>query len=357
MEGGLNVIAKVLFVTDLHKRYKESSSIKGQLKVQNLIQQDIINFCIEQEVTHVVITGDWYDRGFHGVGQAFGAMEMDRRLSEAVNGNVYLCIGNHFYLERDDNPEMYIIQPNSILRPANPIPLPDKPIFQMVPKLRLGPVQISFFHYNKSNKDYVAYRDPDVNFHVGVYHDDACVPGWVREQEGYQGSSTQAYYRQIYDNIDWAIHGHIHVKVGMCSMDISTLDGVPKKVPMCIPGSLGITQNKDSMKHPFVDLPMLIVNDDGSHEAKLARFSTHIDELQFFATNKKKVEVNEEGAQLFKENRVMNVRADLKSIDSYLTNKGYTDFTLKLVDSLSKSQLSLADALTLIVSQEGSLNV
>jgi metallophosphoesterase superfamily enzyme len=104
------MLARVLFISDLHKRYKDSTSIKGQLEVQQKIQEDIINFNKSYGVTHNIILGDWYDRGFHGLGQAFGAIEMDRRISESVNGNVYLCVGNHFYLERDENPEMYIMK-------------------------------------------------------------------------------------------------------------------------------------------------------------------------------------------------------------------------------------------------------
>ena len=175
---------------------------------------------------------------------AYGAMEMDRRVSASVNGNVYLCVGNHFYLERDENPEMYIIQPNSLLRPQYDIPLPEEPIFRVVPQLRIGDVQIDFFHFSKTNKQYVAYREPSTKFHIGIYHDDKCLPGWVREQEGYTGVANQSYFNEIYDNIDLAIHGHIHTRIGMTSIQIAN----ERKVPLCIPGSLGIRVYETSLR-------------------------------------------------------------------------------------------------------------
>ena len=160
--------ARILFISDLHKRYCDSTNVKGQLVAQQKIQEDIINFNKAYGVTHNIVLGDWYDRGFHGIGQAYGAMEMDRRISASVNGQVYLCVGNHFYLERDENPEMYIIQPNPFIRPSISIPVPEKPIFNVVPCMNMNGVQVSFVHFNKTNKDYVTHRDPSVKFHIGI---------------------------------------------------------------------------------------------------------------------------------------------------------------------------------------------
>lgn len=338
------MIAKILVLTDLHKRYKDSQSVKGQIAVQNKIQQDIIDFNIRNNITHNIIAGDWYDRGFHGLGQAYGAIEMDRRLSESVNGNVFLCIGNHFYLERDENPEMYIIQPNDTWKPQTPIPLPDKPIFQAVPKLNIGPVQISMFHFNKINKNYTAYRDPDCQFHIGIYHDDAVVPGWVREQEGFVGSSSQNYLDGIYANIDLAIHGHIHTKIGSTSL---TVNG-NHKVPMFIPGSLGIVSNKEQHKHVEVQLPVIVIEDDYSVKIKLAPFSTHIDELKFYTPKRKDKSILTTDANAKGEVHLMSNNASLQSLPVYLTKKGYELKHLNLVNSAIADTLSLSSAIGIL---------
>lgn len=331
------MLARILFISDLHKRYKDSESIRGQIEASECVQNDIIAFNKEHGVTHNIIMGDWYDRGFHGLGQAYGAMEMDRRLSASVNGNVYLCIGNHFYLERDENPEMYIIQPNTLYKPMYNIPLPETPIFRCVPQLRIGGVQIDFFHFNKLNKQYVAYREPDTTFHIGVYHDDACVPSWVREQEGYSTKTAQGYLNEIYGNIDLALHGHIHTAIGMTNVAIQN----GRKIPLCIPGALGIVQNKESVKHPSVQLPVVDIHEDGTVTMKLAKFSTHIEMMKFASKKPKK--------ELPKDIDPMSLCSKLtspafSSLDTYLTSKGYNHTALRLVDAAVAETLTLYSA-------------
>lgn len=332
---------RILFITDLHKRYKDSTSIKGQLEAQRLVQEDIIAFNKQHGITHNVILGDWYDRGFHGLCQAFSAMEMDKRLSESVNGEVYLCIGNHFYLERDENPEMYIIQPNEFVKPQQDMVLPEKPVFKLVPRLDFGPVQIDFFHFSKINKDYIAERRPDCKFHIGVYHDDSVIPGWIREMEGFSGSSTNAYMNSIYNNIDLAIHGHIHVKIGTCNFELNN----GRKVPMFVPGSLGITQNKEAMKHTDVQLPVLDIADDGTVNVQLATFSTHMEVLKFYATKKKKVATN---VMELQDQHVTTGSAALQSLPNYLTKKGYDWHDLGLVNAAMNNILNLPMAVQII---------
>lgn len=335
------MIAKILFVTDLHKRYKDSTSIKGQLEVQNLIQNDIISFTKEYGITHIVLCGDWYDRGFHGLGQAFGAMEMDRRLSESVGGNVYLCVGNHFFLERDENPEMYIIQPNAFIKPQNDIPVPEEPIFKMVQDLTFGNVKISFFHFNKLNKNYVAAREPNITFHVGVYHDDCVIPGWIRERDGYTGDVSMSHMNMVYNNIDFAVHGHIHTKVGMTNVELNS----GRKVPLCIPGSLGITQNIESAKHTTVSLPILEIDDDYSVQMRQKEFSTHMELLKFYAPKKSK---KENKALDFEKKNFTTTKISNQSLPTFLSSRGYQQHQLKLIDAASHDKLTLSTAVGII---------
>lgn len=335
------MIARILFISDLHKRWKDSASIKGQLTAQKLIQEDIIKFNKENGVTHNIILGDWYDRGFHGIGQAFSNMEMDRRLSESVNGNVYLCIGNHFYLERDENPEMYIIQPCDFIKPQQEMVMPTEPIFKCVPQLNIGPVQIDFFHFSKISKNYLAIRRDDCTFHIGVYHDDAVVPGWVREMEGYTGASSNTYMNDIYHNVDLAVHGHIHTKIGTTSLQLDN----GRKVPMFIPGALGITANQEQYKNVEIQLPVIDINDDYTVSVKLANFSTHMEVLKFYDTKKKekKVDVFE-----VKDQHVVTSETSLASLPVYLTKHGYQDVDLKLINSAMRNTLNLSMAVQII---------
>lgn len=337
------MVARILCITDLHKRYKDSTSIKGQVEAARLVQEDIIAFNKENEVTHNIVTGDWYDRGFHGLGQAYGAMEMDRRLSASVNGNVYLCVGNHFYLERDENPEMYIIQPNAFIKPQMSIPLPEKPIFKMEQSLKFGTVQISFFHFNKLNKDYVAYRDPSCTFHIGIYHDDAALPGWIREMDGFSGNTSSNYLNSIYNNIDLAIHGHIHSKIGMTNLELNS----GRTVPICVPGALAITQNSDNYKHPYVDLPLIEIDDDYNVNIKMVQFSTHMDKLRFYQVKKKAKPVIDELAVADQKFTVNS--AATKSLPTYLSAKGYKPMHFNLLDAAVHDTLNLASAVRIVL--------
>ena len=346
MEGGLIVSARILFISDLHKRWRDSASVKGQIEVQEKIQKDIIEFNKANGVTHNIILGDWYDRGFHGLGQAYGAIEMDRRLSASVNGNVYLCVGNHFYLERDENPEMYIIQPNAFIRPTIPIPVPDKPIFNVVPSITINNVLISFFHFNKTNKNYVAPRDPSIKYHIGVYHDDCVVPGHVRAMEGYTGTTSQNYMNAIYSNVDLAIHGHIHCKCGVVNMELNT----GRTLPMIIPGSLGIVANRAEHKHNSVDLPLIDIADDGTVTVSTVTFSTHIEDLRFFDTKKKKKQTTV--TQLLQpEKGLTKTTAELQSLSTFLTKRGYHRYHLNMVDAARSGTLDITQAVTLMLEE------
>lgn len=344
------MLAKILCISDLHKRYHDSESIKGQLAVQQQIQEDIIAFNIQNGITHNIILGDWYDRGFHGLGPAYGAMEMDRRISASVKGNVYLCVGNHFYLERDENPEMYIIQPNPFIKPQMPIPVPDKPIFKVVPNLRIGNVQIDFFHYNKTNKEYAATVATGVTYHIGIYHDHTVVPGWVKEQEGLVGaSSTQSYFSRIYNNIDFAVCGHIHTKIGTVTMEMCDTG---KKVPLLIPGAIGITQNKDQYKHASVDLPVITVNDDSTVTVEMHPFATHIDRLQFSSKKDKRTLMDATIAAAdvgnLKQLSVTHADVAMTSLPAYLKARGYSEECLRLIDAAATDTLNLGTAYQLI---------
>lgn len=342
MEGGSSMLARILCLSDLHKRDSDSSSIKGQLDAQRQIQKDIIEFNKANNVTHNIIMGDWYHRGFHKIGSAFSALEEDRKLSNSVNGNVYMCIGNHFYLERDDNPEMYAIQPNPYIKPALDIEMPEQPIFNVVPYLRIGNVQISFFHFSKVNKDYVRKREEGVKTHIGIYHDDVCVPSWIREANGYtHGASSSEYLNRIYEDIDIAIHGHIHAAIGITKFTLNS----GRTVPLIVPGSLGITANKETEKHTCVQLPVIDIREDGSFEINLAKFSTHMDMLKFYKQKTDAPLVAMTGEDMKLPWSSTNVP---HSLPAYLQDKGYSTQHLRLIDAACKHTLTLEDALSII---------
>ena len=332
----LHMLARILFLPDLHKRGRDSDAIKGQMDAIRLIQKDIIALNNQYKFTHNIILGDWYHKGFHDLDQALGAIQEDRLLASSVNGNVYLLIGNHFYLERDCNPEMYIIQPNKLIKPIHDITMPETPIFKVVNTLRIGNVQIDFHHFSKVNKDYVAEREEGVTYRVGLYHDDKTLPSWVREKAGYlSGSVSQPYLNKIYEDIDIAIHGHIHTPLDVIKIPLAS----GKEVPVIIPGSLSIVTRKNSDVHDFVTLPILEINDDSTVTFKQIKQSTHRECLIF----KEKTELKDMDMSDSLNSKNTFSMKEVNSISQFLSSHGHSAETLDLVHQLYITPMSLED--------------
>lgn len=335
------MLAKLLFITDMHKRWRDTDSVHGIIAAQEHIQQDIIDYVKADGITHVIIGGDWYDRGFHGLAQALGAIEMDRRLSAAVNGNVFLCIGNHFYLERDDNPEMYIIQPNPAIKPVTTIPYPDVPVFNCAGELIIGQVQISFFHYDKVNKDYRSPRQPDIKFRIGVYHDSVVVPTSICEQNMMYGQgSGNAVLTRIFGDVDLGLMGHIHTPHGLVQLG-------QRGVPCYFPGSFSVTHNSPRDKHMYVDTPVLTINDDSTVSVSTQRFSTHMEMLKFYETHKK-----EEITKLPTELQSIAPTKTVGTMRQFFAQKGYTPQHFKVLDLAVNGALDLPAVIKAITEEE-----
>ena len=258
--------ARILFVSDLHKRDCDFSTIAGYTKAVDAVQQDILSFIKQRGITHLVSLGDWYDKGYRSINRSNNDRNLDEDLSKAVNGNFYICLGNHFFLERDNNPEMYLIQPSEYYKPSQPI-YATSSVIRAVPSLRIGPVQISFFHYSKENKNYITERDPEVKYHIGVYHDDTVVPTQQRNDAGFRGTTMTSYMDNIFANINLAIVGHIHTPIG-----VFNIQSRGRELPMIVPGSLAITTSGSSDLHTDVNLPVVEITDDGKVSCSLYTF-------------------------------------------------------------------------------------
>ena len=90
--------ARILFVSDLHKRDCDFSTIAGYTKAIDAVQRDILSFIKQRGITHLVSLGDWYDKGYRSINRSNNDRNFDEDLSRAVNGNFYICLGNHFFL-------------------------------------------------------------------------------------------------------------------------------------------------------------------------------------------------------------------------------------------------------------------
>lgn len=327
--------ARILFVSDLHKRDCDFTTIAGYTKAVDAVQRDLLSFIREKGITHLVSLGDWYDKGYRSINRSNNDRNFDEDLSRAVNGNFYICLGNHFFLERDNNPEMYLIQPSQYYKPTQPI-YATQPVIRAVPSLRIGPVQISFFHYSKENKHYVQERDPDVKLHIGVYHDEVVIPTQQREDGGVRGTTFTSTLDSVFANIDLAITGHIHRPLG--KFDVHT-NG--RTIPMIVPGSMCITTSAAADLHTEVQLPVVEITDEGNISCSLFTFDTHANLLRFYKKKEK----------MFKapmpEQSVTNIPKTV-SLKEYLSARGFTQEHLALVEAAAEADVPVVQGLRLL---------
>ena len=328
----------VLFAPDLHKRDVDFTSIRGYREAIECVQQDILDFLKSTENSVFVSLGDWYDKGYRSTGRVYIDSYYDEEISKAVNGEAYICLGNHFFLERDSNPEMYLIQPSYLYQPKDKVPM-STPTFKTVPHLVIGNVQISFLHFNKMNKNYVEQLEPGVQYHIGVFHDDCVVPSDIRQAAGYYGTTSNDYLNNIYSNIDVAIVGHIHATVGMRIYRLNN----GREIPIFVPGALAITENKEIAKHKSVMCPVLLVDTDkGTFEMSGVEISTHMELLKFYKIAEQKIS---ETMELLGSGEGELITPKAFSLVEFLRNKQYSDRDIDFIMGIQPGSL---DVLTII---------
>ena len=339
--------ARVLFLSDLHKRDTDFTTINGYTKAIDAVQNDILNFIHQNGVTHLISLGDWYDKGYRSVRRTFNDAYWDMQLSNAVNGNFYICRGNHLYIERDSNPEMYLIQPCEAMPLSESIKTPETPIIKSPDYIVINGIQISLFHFTKDNKLYVRSLDTAAKFHIGVYHDDCVVPSSVRAASGDMGKTLAVSNERYFANVDVAIVGHIHMPIGKIDINLHN-----KRVPMFIPGSLCITKNKATEIHQEVGLPFITVNDDGSFKFQLANFSLHTELLHLYTkTEAKTFDAITNNQNTVRDIKEMSSNLTLSSDDtlvSTLISMGFNDKHLQVVQRASTVGLTADEAVLIL---------
>jgi predicted phosphodiesterase len=327
--------ARILFVSDLHKRDVDFSTIAGFTKAIDAVQHDLLRFIKENGVTHLVSLGDWYDKGYRSINRSNNDRNFDEELSRAVGGNFYICLGNHFFLERDSNPEMYLIQPSEYYKPTQAI-YAVAPVIRAVPALHIGPVQISFFHYSKEDKSYTREREPEATYHIGIYHDDVVVPTIQRNGAGFPGTTMTSCLDSTFANIDLAIVGHIHKPIG-----VFNVQSFGRKLTMIVPGSLAITETGNKAIHTDVDLPVVEISDEGKVSCALATFSLHTNLLRFYKKKDKPIRADMPGQAILEIPKTV-------SLSEYLRARGFDNFHLRLVEAAAESDVDVIRGLQLL---------
>lgn len=343
------IVAKVCICTDTHFRDTDFSTIGNYCNVVEKTWLDLCKKCEDNGITHLIHTGDICDKGYHSTHMCYNHENLLRKMSNIVNGNFYMCIGNHFYIERDYNPEIYLIQPNSKYKPIKKI-YQEVPIVKCEDKLIIENVQFTFFHFSKNIKDYITTPDSNVKYHIGIYHDDVVVPSSVRSKLNYYGDVSDNYISRIYENVDLAVLGHIHCKVGLVQFRIRN-----RVVPIIIPGALSITQNTEVYKHNSVDLPIITIYKGGGYSLSYMTIDTYMNELSFYkkreprlAEMTKNGEVITSTAAIARSNLKLHYERGLP-FEEYLKRNGYSPEGIELYYKTSLSEVSISDAIAILM--------
>lgn len=326
--------ARILFLGDLHKRDVDFTTINGYTKASDAVQQDILDFIKKYGITHLVSLGDWYDKGYRSINRCSNDRNWDEELSKAVNGNFYICLGNHFFLERDNNPEMYLIQPSELYKPTHPI-YATKPVIKAPPYFQIGGVRISLFHFSKQNKLYKATLDDSVKYHIGVYHDEVVVPTFAQKAGGLIGGAPSGNIEFMLENVNFAVVGHIHKPIGAVKVPVHG-----REIPMLIPGSLANTSNGPQF-HDSVNLPVFEIDDADKVSARLYTFSLHCELLRLYKRKESPIKA------VLPEQAMTDIPQTV-GVRDYLRAKGFLDTHIHLVEEAAERQLDPLTGLKLL---------
>lgn len=340
---------KSIFVSDMHKRDVDFSTILDYRKATTQTQLDLLRFIREQGINLFISMGDWYDKGYRKISSNSSDKNIDQDFSAAVGGNAFLCLGNHVFLERDANPEYYLIQPNKDYPTLEPF-YATEPIFQAVDILVVGSVQIDLFHFSKLDKNYVHPRLDGITYRIGVYHDDCVVPSNIRKAAGYMGTTSSEYLTHIYEDMDLAMIGHIHTPIGIDRLHLDN----GKEIPLFIPGSMAPTKNSDIEKHKSTQLPVLTFTPGEKPKASLVTFSTHMEMMKFYNKKEHKKSVAEKESAIFNGVESQVQLSDVPqtvSLRDYFERRGADKRVFKYLDTVTGGTASSEAVLMLLDEQ------
>lgn len=341
---------KVLAVTDIHFRDSDFTTIKHSTKATEKVFYDIIKFAEKTDDLTIILGGDVFDKGYRQVGPSYAHRNLIERLHLACDGELYLVMGNHVFLERDSNPELYLMQPHSTFKPLIET-YAIRPLLKVVDKIIINSTQFSLFHYNKADKNYYQERQKDIRYHIGIYHDDVIIPQSIRSKLNIRVNISSDYLNMIYSNIDIAIANHIHSKIGL-----TTIKTDSREIPLYIPGSIGITENSAIEIHSSVDLPLFTIDGDNL-KIETVNFKIYLEDMEFLKKAIRKeldkdiIDNSEyEAAKTCKDKyKVMNSAFEsMLSFSEYMRRNGFSDKAIHFFQTAVESDIDVATAVKIL---------
>jgi hypothetical protein len=343
---------RILHINDIHTREKDFTTVRNYVAVLEKKLKMLIKLKDELKLYGIIINGDLSDGGYQDKVIKDSHMNYVRELAEGLEFCA-LNIGNHFFLERDSNIELYLIQPHDkhVMHKDH---FAVKPVLSTPEFIVVDKVQFSLYHHSRGKPEYGRVRQEGIAHHVGIFHDEIVLPKSIRHDRHLPVEVTSNMQKLAFNDLDEAICAHIHMPFGTQYLNI---DG--KTVPLHIPGSFSITEYSDGEIHTHVKMPMHIVKGE-TIRTEFVEFPTLIEELRFVESQakidrKKELEHSE---SVFVADVVSNAQAiqyDLnskKALMRTLTNKGYKEQALEVVRLAMTGELTKALAIQLHIEMQ-----
>lgn len=329
-------VRKLLIITDTHLRDVDFRTIRGfKSTVESFFMDTLMTTIRTEGITDIMFMGDITDKGYRSVGTSLSHSSILERIKDETKGGMFgTLLGNHFFIEMQNNPELYWIQPHPVYKPTEQI-YRTRPILETPDVFVIGNTQFSCFHFHPTDKRYVKDRLPGIKTHIGLYHDEVTLPNSVA---GYKATQDDLDY--YYGNIDIAVHGHIHVPHGTVLANVGG-----RKVPLIVPGSCALTSSDERERHNTVSLPIFTLTQNSCDLS----FTT----LNIGAHNYRIIKKSEPDKVLKKRiTAIKKTSADHVKVDTianFIQSNNLPTNYIEVIKLASRGALSMADMKRLIL--------
>ncbi len=268
---GTKYVTKISVITDIHIPHKERKNRKSL--IDNAFQvldeyTELVKLCKCDAIIH---TGDFANQGWDSVSTEF-VCEVGKRLHDwytITKGNLYSVLGNHEVTYRRNNIFYAFASRDSEIiqkQVANfTVPKLIYPFIKTPSVIEGNGVKIYLMHFDPDAKYHI--MDTDDDYHIGIYHTDLVT--FESKQKLYHhkiGEGIRVTDSNIFENVDWAIGGHIHTP-----LETITLDNKRHTV-LDIPGSM-LANTIDEL-HGKVKLPFICIDENNKVYKEYVEFIT-----------------------------------------------------------------------------------
>lgn len=263
---------KILIITDLHlKSTNPTNRYNYPQEVLDYVKY-IVKLVEHEHIDIVIFLGDIYNDEFVGKQSA----SIGDKLIGMINHmkrkgvRVYTLMGNHEkhkfakgcpffnHIDYDSARIMRDLERLEMVFPEFPVPT-----FETCDELVIGnQLCIHMHHFSDIDKSYLSPKT-DLPCNLGLFHD-AILPSKARQHikaltEVDLGQYSKVEYNdEMFANLNYAVCGDIHVRIGEIVVTTSTGECLSD-----IPGTLGRNDSSIAQSHESVELPLFTVTDSG----------------------------------------------------------------------------------------------